>query len=292
MKRILTIIFCAMMIASCSEDTMIWNEEDRVKAYSAELVGKHADLIDHLDRVLRACEYRDRVLGGKDSQIVIDRYFSDAFWGLSYDEAKDELKLLLSTDGSTGHLVLKHNGTSLLESGAKWEISGLRNRIWYHESQPEHIEYSFSIENKGGCYELKGKMVFNGKWEEYFTEYDFDYEFVISEMIVNDETSVNGQPDARPVWKYVFNGNSSVVTDGLIDADKKERPETYVTVSNLEGYNHNEYHMGVPIYSSGYFSKGVISAVYGTGKDAMDLRLNINGGSWKAVFNGTEYTLY
>ena len=86
MKRILTIIFCAMMIASCSEDTMIWNEEDRVKAYSAELVGKHADLIDHLYRVLRACEYRDRVLGGEDSQIVIDRYFSDAFWGLSYDD--------------------------------------------------------------------------------------------------------------------------------------------------------------------------------------------------------------
>ena len=65
------------MIASCSEDTVIWNEDDRVKAYSAELVGKHADLIDHLDRVLRACEYRDRVLGGEDSQIVIDRYFSD-----------------------------------------------------------------------------------------------------------------------------------------------------------------------------------------------------------------------
>ena len=97
MKRILTIIFCAIMIASCSEDTVIWNEEDRVKAYSAELVGKHADLIDHLDRVLRACEYRDRVLGGEDSQIVIDRYFSDAFWGLSYNEAKDKLKLLLST---------------------------------------------------------------------------------------------------------------------------------------------------------------------------------------------------
>lgn len=86
MKRILTIIFCAMMIASCSEATMIWNEADRVKGYSAELVGKHADLIDHLDRVLRACEYRDRVLGGEDSQIVIDRYFSDAFWGLSYDD--------------------------------------------------------------------------------------------------------------------------------------------------------------------------------------------------------------
>ena len=42
MKRILTIIFCVMMSASCSEDTMIWNEEDRVKAYSAELVGKNS----------------------------------------------------------------------------------------------------------------------------------------------------------------------------------------------------------------------------------------------------------
>lgn len=33
-----------------------------MKAYSAELIRKNADLIDHLDRVLRSCEYRDRGL--------------------------------------------------------------------------------------------------------------------------------------------------------------------------------------------------------------------------------------
>ena len=103
---------------------------------------------------------------------------------------------------------------------------------------------------------------------------------------------MNGKPDERPVWEYLFNGSYSVKNDGRVDFDHKERPSASVTVIDLEGYNHNEYYMGIPIFSSGYFSKGVISAVYGTGKDAMDLRLNINGGSWKAVFNSTEYTLY
>lgn len=37
-----------------------------MKAYSAELMGKNADLIDHLDRVLRSCEYRDRALAGEN----------------------------------------------------------------------------------------------------------------------------------------------------------------------------------------------------------------------------------
>ena len=181
---------------------------------------------------------------------------------------------------------------SILESGTKYTINGRLNRFWYHETQPQYKEYTFTIENDGNRYRLYGDLVFNGLWEEFFTECTFDYNFSISQEIIYDNTSVNGKTDERPVWKYLFNGTYSVKNDGLVDFDHKERPSASVTVIDLEGYNHNEYYMGIPIFSSGYFSKGVISAVYGTGKDAMNLRLNINGGSWKAVFNCTEYTLY
>lgn len=281
-----------VLITSCSDDVYIWNEADRVMDYSKTLVGHNVQLVDHLDRILRACEYREQIIAGKDGQIILDRYFSDECWRLLYNEELDELTVTMGTPEVVGYLSIIHSGKSILESGTKYTINGRLNRFWYHETQPQYKEYTFTIENDGNRYRLYGDLVFNGLWEEFFTECTFDYNFSISQEIIYDNTSVNGKPDERPVWEYLFNGSYSVKNDGRVDFDHKERPSASVTVIDLEGYNHNEYYMGIPIFSSGYFSKGVISAVYGTGKDAMDLRLNINGGSWKAVFNGTEYTLY
>ena len=260
--------------------------------YSKTLVGHNVQLVDHLDRILRACEYREQIIAGKDGQIILDRYFSDECWRLLYNEELDELTVTMGTPEVVGYLSIIHSGKSILESGTKYTINGRLNRFWYHETQPQYKEYTFTIENDGNAYKLNGDLIINGLWEEFFTECTFDYTFSIDQEIIYDNTSVNGKPDERPVWKYLFNGTYSVKNDGRVDFDHKERPSASVTVIDLEGYNHNEYYMGIPIFSSGYFYKGVISAVYGTGKDAMDLRLNINGGSWKAVFNGTEYTLY
>lgn len=281
-----------ILITSCSDDVYIWNEADRVMDYSKTLVGHNVQLVDHLDRILRACEYREQIIAGKDGQIILDRYFSDECWRLLYNEELDELTVTMGTPEVVGYLSIIHSGKSILESGTKYTINGRLNRFWYHETQPQYKEYTFTIENDGNAYKLNGDLIINGLWEEFFTECTFDYTFSIDQEIIYDNTSVNGKPDERPVWEYLFNGSYSVKNDGRVDFDHKERPSASVTVIDLEGYNHNEYYMGIPIFSSGYFSKGVISAVYGTGKDAMDLRLNINGGSWKAVFNGTEYTLY
>lgn len=293
MKTILTLLLGVVLVTSCSEDTYLWNEADRVKDYSRSLVGNNVQLVDHLDRIFRAFEYREDVLSGKDGQIIIDRYFSDEHWRLLYNEENDELIITMGIpQGAAGYLSIINSGKSLLEPGAIVTVNGRVNRLWDNKTQPEYNEYTFTIENDDNRYRLYGDLVFNGLWEEFFTECTFDYNFSISQEIIYDNTSVNGKPDERPVWEYLFNGSYSVKNDGRVDFDHKERPSASVTVIDLEGYNHNEYYMGIPIFSSGYFSKGVISAVYGTGKDAMDLRLNINGGSWKAVFNGTEYTLY
>ena len=261
--------------------------------YSKTLVGDNVDLVNHLDRIFRAFEYRDSILSEKNGQIILDRYFSDEHWRLLYDEGNDALTVTMGMpQGSSGYLSIIHSGKSLLEPGATVTVNGRVNRFWDNKTQPEYKEYTFTISNEDNRYKLYGDLVFNGLWEEFFTECTFDYNFSISQEIIFDNVSVNGEPDERPVWKYIFNGSYSVKNDGQMDYDNKEHPSASVTVIDLEGYNHNEYYMGIPIFSSGYFSKGLISAAYGTGKDAMDLTLNINGSSWKAVFNSTEYTLY
>ena len=58
--------------------------------YSKTLVGHNVQLVDHLDRIFRAFEYREDVLSGKDGQIIIDRYFSDEHWRLLYNEENDD----------------------------------------------------------------------------------------------------------------------------------------------------------------------------------------------------------
>ena len=90
MRTILTLLLGVVLVTSCSEDTYLWNEADRVKDYSRSLVGNNVQLVDHLDRIFRAFEYREDVLSGKDGQIIIDRYFSDEHWRLLYNEENDE----------------------------------------------------------------------------------------------------------------------------------------------------------------------------------------------------------
>ena len=293
MKRVLQILSALLIIVSCSDETISWDDKSRALDYSNSLIGNHVDLVDYLDRVFRSSDYRDMVLAEKDPQIILDRYFSDEFWRMDYEAEADELTVHLGTDETslTGYLDINHNGKSLLETGAEWTINGIYNRVWYSDNQPEYKEFSFKITNTGENYELVGDAVFNNPNQYFYIECGFNYTFAISEVIVQDETSVNGLPDSRPVWKYKFNGTSTLKEDGRIDSDKKQRLQAVLTVNDLEGYNGNEYYMGIPIYSSGYFNKGRINAVYGTGKDSYDLTLTINGSSWKASLNGNNYTL-
>ena len=95
MRTILTLLLGVVLVTSCSEDTYLWNEADRVKDYSRSLVGNNVQLVDHLDRILRACEYREQIIAGKDGQIILDRYFSDECWRLLYNEELDELTVTM-----------------------------------------------------------------------------------------------------------------------------------------------------------------------------------------------------
>ena len=151
MKRVLQILSALLIIVSCSDETISWDDKSRALDYSNSLMGNHVDLVDYLDRVFRSSDYRDMVLAEKDPQIVLDRYFSDEFWRVDYEAETDELTVYLGTDETslTGYLDIRHNGKSLLETGAEWTINGVYNRKWYSDNQPEYKEFSFKITNTG-----------------------------------------------------------------------------------------------------------------------------------------------
>ena len=65
MKRVLQILSALLIIVSCSDETISWDDKSRALDYSNSLIGNHVDLVDYLDRVFRSSDYRDMVLAGK-----------------------------------------------------------------------------------------------------------------------------------------------------------------------------------------------------------------------------------
>ena len=81
-----------ILITSCSDDVYIWNEADRVMDYSKTLVGHNVQLVDHLDRILRACEYREQIIAGKDGQMfpVPAKLMKQFIVGMEIDVEEDK----------------------------------------------------------------------------------------------------------------------------------------------------------------------------------------------------------
>lgn len=266
MKKLSALLLAICLFASCNNTTLVdepptedIEKQERIARYGSWIdVSVCRQMVDQLDYLFQASAYRDSLLHGSDTEIVMKRQFSNPNIQPPQFNEKGEIYKWHYVSENT----ISHNGISLYEDGAKWTVNSSTERFWHAPNQPEKIETQWTVRRENGIYTLSGGMIHNGLWEEYFTLTEFsDLQFTIGRVVVKtifyqDNTYIT---EPKSTLRYCF--------DGDIDITKVENVENTtntiieISLEELNGYNAKEYLDYEPIFTADlkYFKSGKIN---------------------------------
>lgn len=269
MGKLLYFMLVAMMFVTslgsftaCSKDdegndnpTEDIEKQKRIASYGDWInvtIGRR--MVDQLDYLFQASAYRDSLLRGSDTEIVMKRQFSNC--SFEFDEKGE---ICWWYDGSEN--TITHNGISLYEDGAEWTVNSYKWRHWYAPNQPEEVETQWTVRRENGIYTLSGGMIHNGLWEELFTLTEISgLKFTIGRIAVKTMSFKNDTyvEDFKFTLRYCFDGDIDIE---LIE-NREDEPNANIKISleKLSGYNAKEYFDGIPVYTEElqYFKSGKI----------------------------------
>ncbi len=282
MKKFLICALALIALAGCETEPIYeWDEESRINEY-VTWIDNHicSQMVDQLDFVFQASAYRDSLLLGSGTDVVIKRQFSNRhFKPVTFNQLGE----IASYQCVMDEVEIVHNGISLDQDGAVWKAYGRMDRFWLDVYQQPKTEYcQFTVSRSNGRYTLSGGMIHNGLFQEYFTMSNFNnlhFTTSIAEVMVCSDFD-NNIYETKQTLRYCFNGEVMAVGAGHIDADKQPRPDAYLTLEGLTGHNGKEYIEGTPVFGGiPYFNEGCIRATL------------LNGQSdtyWSIVIDYTE----
>ena len=213
-------------------------------------------MVDQLDYLFQASAYRDSLLRGSDTEIVIQRQFLNSSYLFN-----EKGEICWWYDGNENSIT--HNDISLYEDGAEWTVSSYKWRFWDAPNQPEDVESQWTVRRENGVYTLSGGTIHNGLWEECFTLTEItDLQFTIGRvqvmtMYFKDDNIIFVPKSTR---RYCFNGDIDITV--IKNKEGIPNPNIKISLEELNGYNAKEYLDGIPIYTAGftYFTSGKINA--------------------------------
>lgn len=252
MKKFLFLLLSLSLFVGCSKDATENPEKDTEKRERIERYASWIDnivlrqMVDQLDYLFQASAYRDSLLYGGDTEVVIKRQFSNSnLRPPQYNENGE----IYQWYGNGTHTIT-HNGISLEKDGSAWTV----NSSIHNFGGSGEIETQWSVSRKDGVYTLSGTIPHNGLYEFFITLNEMlDLQFTTAPVSVNMSPYGAG---VKRTLRYCF--------DGDIEITQKKTPNTNMVVKleSLNGYNSKPYINGIPVFLPNriYFTAGVINA--------------------------------
>ncbi len=279
--KLLTIaLWSSLLLGSCETEPIYeWDEKSRINEY-VTWIDSHicTQMVDQLDFVFQASAYRDSLLSGGDTDVVLRRQFSNPnFRPVEYNQLGE----IASYQCVMDEVEIVHNGISLDEDGAEWKAYGRMDRFWTWadvNQQPQTEYCQFTISRTNGVYTLSGGMIHNGLFQEFFTMSNFnDLHFTTSIAEVEVCTDFdNNRFETKQTLRYRFDGELMAVGAGHIDYDHQPRPDVFLTLNGLTGHNGKEYINGQPVFGTPYFNEGQTIATLSNGANNTIWKITID----------------
>lgn len=260
MKKFLFLMLSLSLFVGCSKDTTENPEKDTEKRERIERYASWIDnivlrqMVDQLDYLFQASAYRDSLLYGGDTEVVIKRQFSNPnLRPPQYNENGE----IYQWYGNGTHTIT-HNGISLEKDGSEWSVNSCMQRFWYAPLQPEEVACQWIVRRNNDVYTLSGGMIHNGFLEEFFTLTEIsDLQFTTAPVSVSMSPYATG---VKRTLRYCFDGDIEITQKKEIE----NTPNTNMVVKleSLNGYNSKPYSNGEPVFLPNriYFTAGVINA--------------------------------
>lgn len=278
-KLLSVLLGCSLVMWSCETETVYeWDEQSRINEY-VKWIDNHIcrQIVDQLDFVFQASAYRDSLLVGGDTDVVLRRQFSNPnFKPITFNESGEIATYQCVMD----EVEIIHNGISLDQDGAVWKAYGRMDRFWTEEvhQQPTTEYCQFTISREKGQYTLSGGMIHNGLFQEFFTMSNFtNLHFTTSiaevQICIDFDNNIH---ETKQTLRYRFDGEMMAVGAGQIDYDNQPRPDVYLSFDGVTGHNGKEYIEGQPVFGTPYFYEGRTVAALSNG---------LNNTIWKILID-------
>ena len=149
MKKFLICALALIALADCETEPIYeWDEKSRINEY-VTWIDNHicSQMVDQLDFVFQASAYRDSLLLGSGTDVVIKRQFSNRhFKPVTFNQLGE----IASYQCVMDEVEIVHNGISLDQDGAVWKAYGRMDRFWLDVYQQPKTEYSANL-RKSDC---------------------------------------------------------------------------------------------------------------------------------------------
>lgn len=253
MKKFLFLLLSLSLFVGCGKDELAETpEKDTEKRERIERYASWIDnivlrqMVDKLDYLFQASAYRDSLLNGGNTEVVIKRQFSQS--NLLPPQFNENGEIYRWQ--SFGTHTITHNGISLEKDGSEWIV----NSSIHNFGGSGEVETQWSVSRKDGVYTLSGTIPHNGFLEFFITLNEMlDLQFTTAPVSVSMSPYATG---VRRTLRYCF--------DGDIEITQKKTPNTNMVVKleSLNGYDSRAYINGGPLLSPrrDYFTAGVINA--------------------------------
>ena len=245
----IVIVASAGLLAACDKDDV--GEDipaEEIEKRRIEEYGKKIDftiarqMVDKLDFLFQASAYRDSLLNGGDTEVVIKRQFSNKSKWPRYSE-NGEICGWKDFD-------ITHNGISLDEDGAEWSVHASSRYL------PEGVKGEWTVSRKDGVYTLSGSMI-HAEDIRYFGS-DLNVQFTTGRTVVLVHFDNIIEP--KTTLRYCFDGEINATIDNYY-ADQLDT-KINLKLDGLSGYDVKTYHNGIPVFGPEiiYFKSGVVTA--------------------------------
>lgn len=257
-KLLSATIGLSLMMWSCEAELVYeWDEKSRINEYVTWIDNNICrQMVDQLDFLFQASAYRDSLLVGGDTDVVLRRQFSNPHFKPVTFNAQGEIATYQCV---MDEVEIVHNGISLDQDGAVWKAYGRMDRFWTEVHQQPATEYcQFTVSRENGRYTLSGGMIHNGSFQEFFTMSNFNnlhFTTSIAEVQICTDFD-NDIHEIKQTLRYCFDGEMMAVCAGRIDYDRQPRPDVYLALDGLTGHNSKEYIDGIPVFGAPYFNAG------------------------------------
>lgn len=221
-------------------------EKRRIESYGRTIDFSIArQMVDKLDFLFQASAYRDSLLNGGDTEVVIKRQFFK-----KYPQYSENGEICGWISGNTLYSIT-HNGISLDEDGAEWSV------LVSSQHLPEGVKGEWNVSRKDGVYTLSGSMIHTEADLGYF-DTDLNVQFTTGRTVVLVHFDHSIEP--KTTLRYCFDGEINATIDNYY-------PNQLDTTINLKldglsGYDVKTYHDGIPFFGPEviYFKSGVVTA--------------------------------
>jgi hypothetical protein len=221
-------------------------EKRRIESYGRTIDFSIArQMVNKLDFLFQASAYRDSLLNGSDTEVVIKRQFLK-----KHPQYSENGEICGWISGSTLYNIT-HNGISLDEDGAEWSVQASSRYL------PEGVKGEWNVSRKDGVYTLSGSMIHMEPDVGYF-DTDLNVQFTTGRTVVLVHFDHIIEP--KTTLRYCFDGEINATIDNYYP----DQLDTKINLKldGLSGYDVKTYHDGIPFFGPEviYFKSGVVTA--------------------------------